>query len=255
MITSATNERIRALRRLLREPDPAYFAVEGVRALEETVRAGVRVDSVFYSARLDSTPRGLTLLESLGERGAEIVHVSEALLEKTSATERSQGIVAVLPRLSWRPKDLTAGQKPLFLLDGVRDPGNLGTLIRVADAFDIGGIAMTSDTVDPYNQKVVRSAMGSLFRVPLLIGDLGDLAAVLTEAGYRLVAADAAGAVPLADLPRDVPTAFIFGNEAQGLRAEARELARQLVRIPMPGGAESLNVAVTAAIVAYELRR
>lgn len=254
MITSAANPRLRRLKAVLHAPGAAeVFAAEGLRAVEEVLRAGAKTDCVFFSDRLEQTPRGVTLLRSLVERGAEQLHTGEALLAKISATEQSQGIVALVHKPQWEARALTAQGRPVFVLDGVRDPGNLGTIVRIADAFALGGLVLSDDSVEPFNDKVVRSSMGALLRVPLLRGGLEGLAAPLRDAGYRIHAADAKGAVPLRKFAPQGPVAVILGNEAHGVRPAAAHLAEGAVRIEMPGGAESLNVAVAAGILAYHL--
>lgn len=255
MITSTANPRLKELKRILQAPDEfEVFAVEGVRALEEAVRAGIRVESVFYSTRLEGTPRGITLLDSLVERGSEIVHVGEQSLDRTLATEQSQGVVAIFAKLKWTSEQLLESKKPIFLLDGIRDPGNLGTILRIADGFSLGGIVMSEDTVNLYNAKVIRSAMGSLFRIPALRSPLPDAIAALRDAGYTVVRSEARLGTPLqAFAAGAAATAVILGNEAHGVSADIEALVPDCVQIEMPGNAESLNVAITAGILAYGL--
>ncbi len=254
MITSPSNTRIQNLRKVIREPrEWPVFAVEGVRALEEAVRAGVRVESVFYSDRLEATPRGLTLLDSLVRRGAEKVHVSESALGKVTATEQDQGVIAVVPKLGWTLEDIISPGHPVFILDGVRDPGNLGTILRIADAFDLGGVIATDDTVDAYNQKVIRGAMGSLFRVPLVYGGVAEAVGLLRDEGFTILRAEAGQGTPVYNLTERERVAVVLGNEAHGVRGELGQLVDDAFHIPMPGPAESLNVGITAGIVAYEL--
>jgi TrmH family RNA methyltransferase len=254
MITSASNPQIRLLRDVLREPAAhGVFAVEGLRAVEETLRAGVKVETVYYSAKIDEVPRALTLLDSLVQRGAEKLQVAEGLLDRVSATRTGQGIIALLHKLEWSVDDLLRTGRPVFVLDGLRDPGNAGTIIRVADAFGLGGIVLSDDSVEPYNDKVVRSAMGSLFRVPLLRGELAPLLARFKESGYRLAAADAHADRTIGELPAQEKFAVILGNEAHGIRPATESAAGLRFRIPTPGEAESLNVGVSAGIIAYAL--
>ncbi len=255
MLTSAANERIRRLRRLLEDPSAeTVFAVEGLRALEEAVRSDRPVTEVYFSDAADAEPRAITLLTSLVERGAERVHVARALLERISQTERSQGLIGVLAKPSWSIGDPANG-RPVFLLDGVRDPGNLGTMVRIADAFGLGGLYLSEDCVDLFNAKVVRSTMGSLFRVPVVRGPLAAAAAALRAAGYTVQQTAMDGATPLHAFRPRGPVAAILGNEAHGVRAAAAGLADGALRVEMPGHAESLNVAVTAGILAYEWTR
>lgn len=254
MLSSISNPRIQHLREVLRAPeDHTVFAAEGVRAVEEALRAGVVVETVYYSSKLEATPRGVTLLTSLQERGAEALQVAPSLLERVSAVERSQGIAALVRKPSWSPADLTRTERPVLLLDGVRDPGNAGTILRIADAFALGGVGMSLDTVAVFNDKVVRSAMGALFRVPVVRLPLATLVAALTDAGYRVLRAEADGAVGLRSLTPGRPTAVVLGNEAHGISPATAAIVAEGLRIDMPGQAESLNVAVTAGIIAHHL--
>jgi RNA methyltransferase, TrmH family len=254
VISSTANPRIKWLRQLIREPADDIIAVEGVRAVEELVRCQAPVTEVFYSERLEQTPRGVTILQSLTERGAEKVHVSAAVLDKVSATEHGQGVVATVARPRARLEDCMALGRPLFLLDAVADPGNLGAIIRIADAFAFGGLVLGRGCVSPFNPKVVRSAVGSLFRLPVV--DAADLAAVsheLTRNGYQMSRAEAAGGISLRHLPRSGKRAVILGSEAHGVSEEVAGVVSEALHIPMPGSAESLNVAMAAAIIAYAL--
>lgn len=253
MLTSTANSRIQNLRKVIHDPaEWPVFAVEGVRAMEEAIRAGVRVESVFYSARLEATPRGLTLLDSLVKRGAEKVHVAENVLDRITATKQSQGAVAVIPKLEWSLEDILPTGQLIFMLDSLRDPGNLGTILRVADAFGLGGIIATPDSVDVYNQKVVRAAMGSIFRVPIVYLPIPEALAILSEEDYRVYRTEARTGQPLSALHgRAERRAVLLGNEAHGVHPEHARLISECVHIPMTGAAESLNVAVTAGIVAY----
>ena len=254
MISSPANERLKNLRSLLRDPaDWPVFAVEGVRALEEIARAGVKPESVFYSARLEATPRGLTLLQSLTQRGAEAVQVSESVLEKISAAETSQGAVAVVPKIQWTFEEMAATSHPIFLFEGLSDPGNLGTLVRIADAFDLGGIVLDTGSVSPYNPKAVRAAAGSLFRAPVLPLPIGEALAFLETEDYTVVRAEPRGGVPLRSFPERGRVAVLFGGEAHGISAQWTSRIPKTLRIEMPGAVESLNVAVAAGIVAHHL--
>lgn len=256
MITSATNPRLKDLRKLLREGgDAEMFAVEGVRALEEAVRAGVRVITVFHSPKLEATPRGLTLLETLAARGAETVSAGTSALDKTSATETSQGVIACIAKPEWSWESLTQRRRPLFILDALRDPGNVGTIFRIADAFDFGGLVLTDGTVDPFNDKVVRSAMGSLFRIPFVSATLDEAVTRLQPLGYEVFRAEMSGELEAGNISNTAPMALVLGNEAHGARPVTEALVPETLRISMPGQVESLNVAVSAGILAYALTR
>lgn len=253
MITSAANPRLRALKKLFEDGDGESFAVEGVRAIEEALRAGVHVREVYYSQKAESAPRALTLIDSLVGRGAEKVLVGDTALQKVASTEHSQGIIAVVAKPRWVFDDLVRTRRPVFLFERLQDPGNLGTIIRLADAFALGGIITTPGSVGFYNAKVVRSAMGSLLRVPVLAMELRPAVHLLEDEQYTLLRAEMRHGIAAPLLRPTGPMAILFGNEGKGLSQEAERLVFDAVHIPMPGHAESLNVAVAAGILAYGL--
>ncbi|HET8969447.1 MAG TPA: RNA methyltransferase, partial [Candidatus Nanopelagicales bacterium] len=193
--------------------------------------------------------------------GAEVVPASGEVVAAMSGTVSPQGMVGVcrLPRTT--VAEVLAGRpRLLVVLAQVRDPGNAGTVIRAADAAGADGVVLTDASVDPYNPKTVRATAGSLWHVPVATGaTLAELAPALRSSGLRLLAADGAGERDLDELADAgglaVPTGWIFGNEAWGLPAPTRALADEVVRVPIHGRAESLNLATAAAVCLYASAR
>ncbi|GAW32054.1 RNA methyltransferase [Carboxydocella sp. JDF658] len=259
IITSTANPEIKERARLLTargRREQQAFLVEGVRLLEEVLKADYPVTKVYYTAAGIGKERGQALFRQLKERAIPCQEVSEGVLAKLSATETPQGLVAVVPV---RQQDFALprpGRGIILVLDGIQDPGNLGTIIRTAFAAGIREVWTTPDSCDLYNPKTVRATMGAIFHLPCR--DLTDsLAAVraAAELGWWVTATALEGAVPYYRLDWRQPRLLLLGNEGRGLSPELLALARERVTIPMPGGAESLNVAVAAGILMYETIR
>lgn len=246
-LTRAEIEEYRALRRKEGRQEMGQFLLEGWRALEAAAAANAPIVGV--AVRQDQLDR--PVIGQLRKRRTSIGTVSERELTKISATEHSQGVIARV-RINRRELDqlLVAGDRILLALDAVSDPGNLGTIIRTADWFGAGGVLLGRGCVDPFNEKVVRATVGSLFHLPI-IGDL-DLAETLTmcrSAEFQLAIADAGGSTTLPNWRPAKRCVVVLGSEAHGVSDSVRRLANVSVSIPRIGKAESLNVAVAAALL------
>lgn len=238
-------------RRKAREAQ-GFFLAEGLRVVEELLASQLTIQLAVVSSELEDNPRGQALLERLTHR-TEIRVVPEHVVREVAATENPQGVLAI----AREPEYALASIKPatksnLLICDAIQDPGNLGTLIRVADAFALDAVLLLPGTVDVWNAKVVRSAAGSSFRVPLISAEWTESSEWLHTHSYRILGAETSGQpLDLASLPSRI--ALVVGNEGAGLRADVRSSVDQLVRVDMPGPAESLNVAVAAGILLYAL--
>ncbi len=252
MITSAQNPRIQWIRKLQRQPrfraTEGVFIVEGVRLVEEAWQAGWQPELVLYTP--DLSPRGQDLLKRLAPAGVE--QVSLAVMQSASDTQTPQGILAVLPL---RCLPLPGALSFILVLDHLRDPGNLGTILRTAAAAGVEGVILTPGSADPYAPKVVRSAMGAHFRLPILSLDWGEIRRLLRPEVVNVYLTVVQGGVPYTQVNFTAPAALIIGGEAEGAGAEARNLTDRQVYIPMQAGVESLNAAVAAAILMFEVVR
>jgi RNA methyltransferase, TrmH family len=230
------------------------FAVEGVRAVEDLLSAGVDLKWAVTSPTLEDSGRGRAVLQALTAR-TTVRSVSEGELRKLTETETPQGVIAVAQIPEKTLADVVLTDTSLVLvLDAIQDPGNLGTLIRSADAFAAACVIALPGTVDYWNPKVVRSAAGAAFRVPLIHESVDGTWRWLSENAFTIFGADMRG-VEVRSVAAEGRKALVAGNEGAGLRKETREQVTQAVAIPMPGRAESLNVAVAAGILLYELSR
>jgi TrmH family RNA methyltransferase len=184
----------------------------------------------------------------------EVIRLSDAELAAVSATEATQGVLAVVVEPSDAWVDGIGPDSRILLLDAVQDPGNVGTLIRTAAAFDLDGVVLLDGCVDPWNPKAVRASAGAAFRCPVALRPWTAMASLLDAAGPALWVADAAGVVP-GDSVRAGGWALVIGSEGSGARSAIRERAAGLAAVPMPGGTESLNAAVAGSILVYEFTR
>ena len=241
-------------RRKIREREGLFLA-EGIRVVEDLLDSSVVVPRfALVSSSVEDTARGRSLVERLGGK-CEVDHIPDAELASLAGTETTQGVLvaAEIPRRELTM--LTPGARDVvLLLDAVQDPGNAGTLIRSADALGCAGVITLPGTVDVWNPKVVRSAAGSLFRLPVVDADAAAVAVWARASHATIVAGDANGA-PVDRVELRGPVVLAVGNEGAGLSADARRIAATLVAIPIRGSAESLNVGVAAGILLYEITR
>lgn len=228
---------------------------EGVRLVEEALSAGITFRGVVASRALAESPRGAELLRALADRAVLVEEVSERQLEQIADTDTPQGVVAVLEPRRWTLADVRPQPgAPALVLDGVQDPGNVGTLLRTAFALGAAGAVLLPGTADPDNPKVLRAAMGATFRLPTAIAADGELRKWAGELGVSLWVSATEG-TPLGRLRPPERLAVVVGNEGAGVRPAVRELAAESVAVPLARGAESLNVAVAAGIILFEVRR
>jgi TrmH family RNA methyltransferase len=254
MITSARSPKIQWVRSLQARSkarrDERLFVVEGVRLVEEALQAGALARLVLYSGEIGR--REAKLLQGFSAQGCPLEEVSSEVMRHASDTQTPQGILVVLPIL---PAPIQPGMSFVFIPDEVRDPGNLGTMLRTAAASGVDACLLPPVNVDVYSPKVVRAAMGAHFRLPLHHAGWEEITAMLKEAGLKTFLADAQGEQVYSQADFRAPLALILGGEAEGAGDTARRLADVRVRIPMPGDAESLNAAVAAAILMFEVVR
>lgn len=256
MITSSHNPKIAHVRALLTRREERelsqQFVAEGVRLTEEGLLCGLKPDMVFFSS--DLSARGRQIVEAFEAKNTEIEEMSPSILQKISGTETSAGIMAIFPKPALpMPNPLTF----LVITDALRDPGNLGTLLRTAAAAGVQGIALTPTCVDVFSPKVVRAGMGAHFRLPLCDLEWDAIRSLCQSqpAPLRMLLAEAENATSCWQMDLRNPLALIIGSEAEGATPAAREAADELIAIPMPGKSESLNAAVAAAVLIFEVVR
>ncbi len=270
-ITSKQNPLIKRFRRVHAGDERHLIFIEGVRLIEDALGAGAHFESVAYSTALETTERGRRLQDELLTVRCRGALVPQPVLEFMADTESPQGIVAMVSRPYFQLTDLFAQETTLLVIaDGLQDPGNLGSLIRTAEAAGANGILTTRNTVDPFNLKALRASMGSVFRLPIVTGlPYKEMVNQCRERGVKIVATrshpkpktvleDVAKAQPIfnyTEVDLTVPVAFVLGREASGVSEELFSQADSFVHIPMAEGIESLNVAAAATVLLYETAR
>jgi RNA methyltransferase, TrmH family len=257
-ITSPANPRIKqlvALRRRRSREQAGVTLVEGLAEIELALAAGVRARSLYFCPALVS-PESLPLAARAEGLGAEVVAVSKAVFEKISYREGPDGWLAVVPSVASTLDSIKLGPRPLVLVcAGLEKPGNLGAVLRTADAAGVAAVIAADPVTDWGNPNVVRASKGAVFSVPVASATSAQALDWIASRGLRIVAAapDATQLVTGADLTG--PTAIAVGAEQTGLSSEWLERADEVVRIPMFGKADSLNVSISAAIIMYEAVR
>ena len=239
-------------RRKARERE-GVFVVEGIRAVEELLRSKLSITGLLVAPKLADSPRGARLVEAARSRGLEVADVDEKEFRSVAETESPQGVIAIARAPSHTLEQFNgATSMRILLLDAVQDPGNVGTIIRTAAALGATATVALPGTVDVWNSKVVRSAMGAHFHHPAFHASWQDVEAFLARTSTPLWAADAGGEA----LPEDAPPrlALALGNEGSGISPAVRGAAARVVSLPIAATVESLNVAVAAGIILHELR-
>lgn len=252
MITSAQNPKLKLVRALLGRPkerrEANAFVAEGVRLLEEALAAGWLFRFALAGERLSE--RGEALVAALRAHGVEVEVVADALLDSISDTETAQGLLAVLDLPA--PDPQPAPLDFVLIPDQIRDPGNLGTLLRTAAAAGVQAVFLPPETTDAFAPKVVRAGMGAHFRLSILSLSWDEIRT--RTSGLHLLLADMDGR-PCWEIDLRLPLALIVGGEAEGASPAARRLAPAAISIPMPGGIESLNAGVAGSILMFEVVR
>ncbi len=225
---------------------------EGVRLVEEALASGVPIRGAAVSPTLEGTTRGMALKAELSRRVIPVTEVSDAELEKLADTEHPQGVVAVIEPRQWSLGDIPPGT--VLVLDGVQDPGNVGTMLRTALGLGAAGVVALKGTADLTNSKVLRGSMGAAFRLPAATATEAELVEWARTRGAAIWVAAADGE-PLSAVEPTPNVILVVGNEGAGVGVALSQAAGRRISIPLHTGAESLNVAVAAGILLYGVIR
>lgn len=254
-ITSRKNTNIQRVKKLLSSSQFRHseraFMIEGVRLVEEAARSNWTIIEVYYSENLND--RGKQLINDLSQRGIAIFQVSEIIMNDITETESPQGIVAVL---GIRQLSLLKEPDFILILDAIRDPGNVGTILRTASAAGVDMVVVAPETADPFSPKVLRAGMGAQLNLPVQVLDWpGIYKFIKTKGDLEVLLADKQGGPEFWNTDLHMPIALIVSNEAVGPSQAARDLSSSILTIPMPGRSESLNAAIAASLIIYEVIR
>ncbi|WP_449355781.1 TrmH family RNA methyltransferase [Virgibacillus natechei] len=245
MITSVKNNKIKAWRKLHKRKeriDAGIFLIEGLHLVEEAWKSNWTIDEIIAMDEIE-LPDWI--------REVPVEFVSDHVFQHISQTKTPQGIAAIVKMNN----PVKAGGNHVLLIDAVQDPGNLGTMIRTADASGFDGIVLGNETVDLYNDKVIRATQGSLFHIPIFQANLKQEIMELKQDGFHIWAtALSENAKAYNEMTKHDKIALMVGNEGSGLQTELLQLADAIVTIPIYGKAESLNVSVAAGILMYHVK-
>lgn len=258
-ITSTSNARIKALVRLRtrRERDASgTFLVEGYRELSRAADAQVEIETLFVCPEWYIGGNEPALVDRIAAGGAEVIPVAADPFAKASYRDRPEGLLAVARQFPTELDGLGFDGTPLFLVaEAIEKPGNLGTMLRTADAAGLDGVIVTDPTTDPFNPNVVRASLGTLFTVPIAVTDTDTAIASLASRGIRTFATTPDASLAHFDADLTGPAALVVGSEQYGLSDRWLEAADDRIVIPMPGSVDSLNAAMAAGIVVFEALR
>jgi len=256
-IAGRHNARLKELRQAFRRAEltsGGECAIEGVKLIEEALRHAPQIVTIFFSE--SARPLAEKLLPQIGER-IETLVLPDALFKSVVSSETPQGVAALVKLPAFTVQQLLdrVQDGALVVVSGLQDPGNLGTIMRSAEAFDAAGVFLTEGTVSPYNSKVLRGSAGSIFRLPLAKIASLELISLLRAKGVRLLATSSHKGTPLSEANWNPPIAIFIGNEGAGLPREIMHQMDETLVIPQSEPVESLNAGVAASIVLYECAR
>lgn len=255
-LTNPTVKDIRALQQRKYRRETGRFVAEGLKLVTDAVEVDWPIDILVYAEKVASQPQVAQVAAKVKARGGLILQVSEPVLAKITHRENPQMVVGVFRQKLIRLSDIEPGGTTVWVaLEGIKDPGNLGTVIRTVDSVGASGVILVGDTVDPFSIETVRATMGSIFAVPIARATVAEFLA--WKAGFPgpVVGTHLAGAVDYRTLNYPEPMILLMGNEQSGLPQPVAEACDCLVKIPMAGKADSLNLAVSTGIMLYEIRR
>lgn len=251
MITSKDNETVKEIKKL---KDKKYrknkFIVEGTKMIEEAIKYNAKIELIVYREGFDIS----SINTQVNDKNTKTIEICENVFNTLTDVVSSQGILAIIRKEDTK-QDIDYSQDFIIALDGIQDPGNLGTIIRTADAAGLKQIIVSKNTVDTYSPKVIRSTMGAIFRTNII--EVQNLAMELEKAkdnGLKIITTSLQTNKSIYDINYK-KSIVVIGNEANGVSQEVRDISNEIVKIPMLGKAESLNASVSAAIMMYEYLR
>lgn len=245
VITSVQNNQVKEWKKLHRKKyriETNTFLIEGMHLIEEAFNSDWEIETVIVQEEMEAP----TWMNE-----ENVVFVTKRVFKEISQTEAPQGIAAIVNMKTLIPKK----EQYVLLIDAIQDPGNLGTMIRTADAAGFSKVVLGNGTVDVFNDKVIRATQGSLFHIPIEQANLADAIRELQQNDFTVWASTLRKAVDFSEMDAKEKSALIVGNEGAGINEQWVEMADKLVKIPIYGEAESLNVSVAAGILMYKMRK
>lgn len=258
MITSKDNEKIKFTKGLLKSKirnKEKKFIIEGYRILTLAIESKVKIDFVFINEDFLKKKEHEDFLKVLQNKNIQVYKTTNKIFEEFCDTKNTQGIIAVVNFNEKLNNKLNENDKFVLVLDRIQDPGNMGTIIRTADACGVDSIVIVKGSVDVYNPKVIRSTMGSIFEMNLIFADEDYALEILKENKFNIVSSYLNTDNFYNDIEYDYKTALVIGNEANGISQNFIDNSDTLVKIPIYGKAESLNAGISSAILMYEIKK
>ena len=258
-ITSSSNSKIKDIKSLYKKKErwnKGIFIIEGIKVVEECINNNYPLEDIIYSDELLKIRGGEELFEKIRNYN-NLINIPSKLFKEISDTETPQWIIATAKFKRNSIEEIQKNKNPfILLLEKIQDPGNMGTIIRTADAFNIDGVAITPGSVDVYNPKVVRSTMGSIFRTPIYhISNKLEFIEKLKNQKYKIYSTSLEAEKYIHEMDFSGASIILIGNESRGVSTSMSSLADELIKIPIPGGAESLNAGIASSIIMYEAMR
>lgn len=257
VISSTSNIRIKSIRKLKEKKerqDSGLFYIEGLRIVIEAFDKGAKIKTLVVNYDLLQNERGLALVEKANEQGIEVLEVSRDVFESIALKQNPQGLAAVAAQQLFKLDEMDTRDFGLWTaLDSIADPGNLGTVMRTMDAVGGRGLILIGPTVDPYDPLAIRASMGALFSIKIVKATIEEFAKWKRAMSIPMIgSSDKASALYTeAEYPRDL--ILLMGSERQGMQADLEQLCDQIVRIPMVGSSDSLNLSIANAVILYEI--
>lgn len=258
VVTSLANPEVKDLRALHLKKERAetgLFLAEGLKLVTDGLEEGWPIRTLVHAGRVKDQPAVAKAVAAARAAGARVLEVSDEVLTKICRRENPQMVVAAFAQRIGRLADLPAPTGVWVALEGVKDPGNLGTVVRTVDSVGASGVILLGEVTDPFALEAVRATMGSLFHVPLFAASLDEFVAWKTATGIRVWGTHLKGAVDYRSVDWPETCVLMMGNEQSGLPAAHVAACDGIVKIPMAGRADSLNLAVSTAVMLYEIRR
>ncbi|MEO5357243.1 MAG: RNA methyltransferase [Nitrospirae bacterium YQR-1] len=259
IITSVQNEKVKdaVLRRQRKKPEQMDSVfVEGKRATETALLSSAIPLRVFVTSEFLNNTVNLSLIRGLSKKGADIYEVSVPVMNKLSDTESPQGIASLFKIYESNTFNLYPATDSVYVVfDGVKDPGNVGTIIRTAEGFGVSGVIILPGTADPFSSKAIRASAGCVFNINVIKAGMDEFLKWITNTGLKLITTVVNGGVPLFEAVLKPPFALVLGQESEGVSSTLINKSTVQTMIPMSGKTESLNVSISAAICLYEMVR
>ncbi len=258
-ISSLANDLVKDMRGLHAKKERAetgLFLAEGLKLVTDAFAAGWTVRTLAFCDKVGRQPMVARAIATALERGVDVVEMSEAVLEKISRRDNPQMVLGVIDQRFGELGDIDISRSTIWVaLEGIKDPGNLGTIIRTIDSVGASGAILIGETTDPFALEAVRATMGSIFHVPMVRATPAEFADFIARSKVPVYGTHLAGAVDYRSIDYPEPAILLMGNEQSGLPPAMVDLCTRVVKIPMRGQADSLNLAIATAVTLYEMRR